>query len=896
LLFKITITTKTNEKVTHMKKNDINFNKLTPMMQQYLELKEEAADAFLFFRLGDFYELFFDDAIKVSKHLDITLTGRDCGLKERAPMCGVPFHAVDGYIAKLIKSGFKVAMAEQVGEVGQGLVKREIIRIVTPGTALEDEILDADKNNYLLCVFHQLEDRKNPLAANIGAAWADISTGELNFCDIDGMVRLNELLARLQPSEIIANQKMIDLSINLSTIKYGTVSQFSYISDIEFDYNNALDTINSDLKQDVIQKIKNKPNCVAALGALLGYIKRTQKKWLDNIKPVNENNIEHLELGMTASKTLEIFYNNSDGKKRGSLLWALDKTSTHMGARNIKKWLNYPLKDRQKINERLNAVEELIKQPALLTSKIDDELQNIGDIERICSKISLNSIRPKDCINLANSLTACLNIKKLFCNFDAVLLKELANQIDDLSTLSSLIISAIKEDAPNLIRDGNIIKSGFNKELDSFQNIKTNAQGILDQIAIREKEHTGIKNLKIGFNRIFGYYIEISNSNKSQVPYRYTRKQTLANAERYITDEIKEIETKILSAETKALELELKIYEKLQEKIRGFLDRILMSAAAISNIDTIFAFFKISKEHGYVKPQIVDDSLELKISEGRHPIVELLLGANEFTPNDTMLDGDDNKIMLITGPNMSGKSIYMRQVALIAIMAHLGCFVPAKAAKIPLIDKIFTRVGAGDDVLLGRSTFMVEMQELSYILDEATDKSLCLLDEIGRGTSTHDGLSIAWAILEYLSLNLRAKVLFSSHYHELTHLEGRFLGIKNYKLGVREYEGIIVFIRKLLRGRADKSFGIEVAALTGLKKSIIDRARVLLGKLEKRGLRVDGASEAGDGDSKGDKEGGSGDDGAAFGHEIFKVLAELDLDNVSPRHAHDILADLKKKL
>ncbi|MCL2556627.1 MAG: DNA mismatch repair protein MutS [Firmicutes bacterium] len=869
-----------------MNKSDKNFNNLTPMMQQYLELKDEALDAFLFFRLGDFYELFFDDAKKVSKLLDIALTGRDCGLSERAPMCGVPFHAVDSYIAKLVKDGHKVAMAEQVGEVGQGLVRREIVRIVTPGTALEDEMLDADKNNYLLCVFHQLQERSNPLAANIGAAWTDISTGELSFCDIDGMVRLNELLARLNPSEIIANQKMIDLSINLSTVKYGSVSKFSLISDIDFDYSNALDTINSSLKQDIILKVKNKPNCVSALGALLSYVKNTQKKWLEHIMPNNEVESECLELGITASRTLEIFTNNSDGRKRGSLLWVMDKTSTSMGARNIKKWLAHPLKDENKINQRLDAIDELFKQPPLLINKIEDDLDNISDIERICSKISLGTIKPKDCINLANSLISCESLKNLILNTDSILLKNLANKIDNLTQLANLIKSAIKEDAPNLIREGGIIKQGFNKELDNLKNIKTNAVTTLDQIVQREKEHTGIKNLKIGFNRIFGYYLEISNSNKSEIPYRYTRKQTLANAERYITDEIKEIETKILNSESKALELELQIYEKLQEKIKTYLDKILSSAKAIASVDTIFSFYKVSKECGFIRPQIKNNDLCLKIIEGRHPIVEALLNSNEFTPNDTVLDGDEHKIMLITGPNMSGKSIYMRQVALISIMAHVGCYVPAKAASIPLIDKIFTRVGAGDDALSGRSTFMVEMQELSYILEEATDKSLCLLDEIGRGTSTYDGLSIAWAILEYLSNNLKAKVLFSTHYHELTDLENKLEGVKNYKLGVREYEGAIIFIRKLLRGRADKSFGIEVAALSGLKKGIINRAGELLKELEKKSLVQ----------QKGDKLGGKAINTKANDNEIIKILSELDLDSVSPRLAYDILADLKKKV
>jgi len=871
-----------------MKKTDKFYNKLTPMMQQYFELKDEAKDAFLFFRLGDFYELFFDDAKIVSKLLDIALTGRDCGLDSRAPMCGVPHHAADAYIAKLIKAGHKVAMAEQVGEVGQGLVKREIVRIVTPGTALEDEMLDAGKNNYLLCVYHQLEEAKNPLSAKMGAAWADVSTGELAFIEIDGMVRLNELLARLNPSEIIANEKMIDLSINLSTVKFGSVSPFSLISDKEFDYVSCLESVNSLSKLDLIKKVKNKPNCVIALGALLNYIKQTQKKWLEHIRPVDEEETDRLELGMTATKTLEIFANNSDGKIKGSLLWVLNKTSTSMGSRNLKKWLARPLKEKQKIDDRLDSIEELLSQAPLLTSKIEEELSNIGDIERICSKISSSSIKPRECLNLADSLLSSLNIKKLLGGASSALLKDLSNKIEDLSKLANLLNSAIRPDASGLIRDGGIIKMGFNKEFDALKSIKTNAESILDQIVLREKEHTGIKNLKISFNRIFGYFLEVPNSQKSLVPYRYTRKQTLANAERYITDEIKEIEAKILNSDERALKLEIEIYEKLQENIRGYLDKIFTSANAIANIDTIFSLFKVSRENGYTKPQIKNGSLELIISEGRHPIVEVLLNANEFTPNDTLLDGGDNKIMLITGPNMSGKSVYMRQVALTVIMAHLGCFVPAKTANIPLIDKIFTRVGAGDDILAGRSTFMVEMQELSYILDEVTDKSLCLLDEIGRGTSTYDGLSIAWAILEYFSKNFRTKILFSTHYHELTDMEDKFDGVKNYKLGVREYEGVIVFIRKLLRGRANKSFGIEVAALSGLKREIIDRAKELLGKLEKESLAEKGVKE--------EKGIGLFDERKHNDNEIVKILSEIDLDAISPRHAHDILADLKRKV
>jgi len=871
-----------------MKKIDKNFNKLTPMMQQYIELKDQVKDAFLFFRLGDFYELFFDDAIKVSKLLDITLTGRDCGMTERAPMCGVPFHAADSYIAKLVKDGHKVAMAEQVGEVGQGLVKREIARIITPGTVLDDDILDAHKNNYLLCVYHQPEISKDPLQTKIGAAWTDISTGELDFCEIDSMVRLNELLARINPSEIIANQKMIDLSINLSTVKFGSISPFSLISDLEFDYVSCLDSISTLPKLDLINNVKTKPNCAIALGALLGYIKQTQKKWLGHIKP-SEEEADHLELGITAAKTLEIFANNTDGKAKGSLLWVLNKTATNMGARNIKKWIARPLKEKQKIIDRLNSIEEFFSQSVVFIKKVEDELSCIHDIERICSKISSSAIKPKDCLNLADSLIASYNIKKLFSNLNSNLIKSLSNKIEDLSHLAALINSAIKPDAPNIIREGGIIKEGFNKELDALKNIKTNAESILDQIVLREREHTGIKNLKIGFNRIFGYFLEVSNSQKSLVPYRYTRKQTLANAERYTTEEIKEIETKILNSEEKALELELDIYEKLQEKIREYLDKIFSSANAIANIDTLYSLFKVSKENNYTKPQIIDSTLELKIIEGRHPIIELLLNANEFIPNDTLLDGNDNKIMLITGPNMSGKSIYMRQVALIAIMAHIGCFVPAKMASIPLIDKIFTRVGAGDDALSGRSTFMVEMQELSHILDEATGKSLCLLDEIGRGTSTYDGLSIAWSILEYLSKNLQAKVLFSTHYHELTNLEDNYQGIKNYKLGVREFEGTIVFIRKLLRGRANKSFGIEVAALSGLKGCIIGRAKELLLKLEKKVLvEKEGAKDLNAGQTTMFK--------SSMDSEIVKILSELDLDSITPRHAHDILTDLVKKL
>ncbi len=852
---------------------------LSPMMRQYLEIKEQYKDCILFFRLGDFYEMFFEDAITVSSALELTLTGRDCGLEERAPMCGVPFHAADTYISRLIGLGYKVAICEQITQPGEGkgIVKRDIVRVVTPGTLVDNIMLTEDKNNFLVCAANAF--------GKIGVAWTDISTGEFNYIDFDeyDSIKLNELLSRISPSEIICNQDMLAKSLELSIVKYGGVCPFTVFDETAFDYENAHRVVKSKLNEESLIELAKSKICVCAGGALLSYVERTQKRSLEHFGRANkEIENSYMTVDYNARRTLELTESMSGGRK-GSLLWLINKTRTSMGGRLLRSVIEMPLNDPKVINERLDSVEELFSS-ARLREDVAASLKKISDIERICGRISYGNISPKDCLSLAYSLEMLPLLKTALKDCSTELIKKSADGIKQFDALAKLINSAVDENAPALLREGGVIKTGYDKELDDYRKIKNNAKSLLAEMELSEKEETGIKNLKIGFNKVFGYYIEVTKTQLSLVPYRYMRKQTIANGERFITEELKELEDRILHSEELALKRELMLYELLVSRLKEYVMDLLDTAKSVALIDVLLSMAEVSKANGYVKPIISNQEGKVEILEGRHPVVEKII-SDAFVPNDTHL-GKDGRIMLITGPNMAGKSIYMRQVALIVIMAHMGCFVPAAKAEIAITDKIFTRVGASDDLNTGRSTFMVEMSEVASILRGATDKSLILLDEIGRGTSTYDGLSIAWAIMEYLSDRYKSNILFSTHYHELTELEGVLDGVRNYKLTVKEVKNTIIFLRKLLRGSANRSFGIEVAGLAGLPQEIISRAKEILKKLTQADIVQQSKLSAGNQLSM---------FGSNKAGEIISILSELNLDDITPRNAYDILADLKEK-
>lgn len=855
---------------------------LSQMMQQYLEVKDKYKDALIFYRLGDFYEMFFDDAVTASKELDLTLTGRDCGLSERAPMCGVPYHAVDTYIAKLLAKGYKVVICEQMTKPGdqKGLVVRKVVREVTPGTRIDSVMLDGDKNNYLMSAYLS-DDGK------AGVSWTDISTGEFQNLLIDSQLnlKLNEILSRVSPAEIICNSKMKVRSNQLSLVRYGGICKFSQYSDDAFSYDNAFEKVKAVLKN--FSMFDGKPECVCSAGALLDYIEKTQKRTLKHIKSGEFDDAEqYMTIDANARRTLELM-SSSGGKTSGSLIKIIDNTSTSMGARMLKKWLEKPSLDIGEINRRLDAVQQINKN-IILRDDIMSSMRGIYDLERIAGRASYGNISPRDCVQLCGSLSALRLTKQKLADVDNETIRKKKSAIPDFDYLEKLLSSAVNDNPSAVVREGGVIRDGFDKELDEYRLIKQNAHAILDKIESKEKAATGIKNLKIAYNRNFGYYIEVPKSQINLVPYSYVRRQTTVNAERYTSEELKDVESKILNAEDNAKAREVALYEKIVAEIVRFLDDLLSASKLTAYIDCLFSAAFTATKCNFTRPVVRDDFDCIKIADGRHPMVEETLKGEQFVPNDTFLDNDENRMMLITGPNMAGKSVYMRQVAIIVILAHMGYFVPASKAEICLVDKIFTRVGASDDLSTGRSTFMVEMTEVADILQNATDKSLLLMDEIGRGTSTYDGLSIAWAIIDYLSNTLKAKTLFSTHYHELTELEGKYSGIKNYKMTVRELAGSIVFVRKLLRGSANRSFGIEVASLAGLPDNIIVKAKEILKKLEKSDI-------VGKEKQRADANYQMSIFSSNVGTEIVKILKDIDVDSVSPRAALDILSDLKEK-
>ena len=873
--------------------------KPSEMMQHYLAIKEKYKDCLVFYRLGDFYEMFYDDAIKASQILDLTLTARDSGLEERAPMCGVPYHAVDTYIAKLIERGEKVAICEQLSDpkAGGGLVERDVVRIVSAGTLVEDTLLDETKNNYIACVSKTEE--------SIAVAWADITTGEFFVTEFkgEGEKQLTEavsLLLRYSVAEVICNDDMALVSKNIKEIKHGALPPFSCYVPWAFNVKHAEKTLLTQFNAATLAPygIAGKENCISAAGALLEYLNETQKRSLANVSSIElYDRSEFLTIDSIAVRNLELVKNNAEGKKYGSLLWVIDQTKTAMGARLMRQWLLSPLKSAEKINARLNGVEELFN-ASVLRVGLQETLGEVKDVGRLAGKISYGNATPKDLEALKKSFEMLPSLRFRLSGFTSPILTGLLNDLPDVDDLAALLSAAIAENAPALTKDGGYIRAGYDSDLDELRGMREHAASLLKDMETREKERTDIRTLKIGFNRVFGYYIEVSNSFKDKVPQEYIRKQTLTNGERYITEELKQLEEKILTSEERALALEARILEYVLKQLSSRLEDLLKIAEIIANLDCLTALATVAKNRKYVRPQIVSAAGELKITEGRHPVVEAL-SKERFVPNDTLMDEEENRSLIITGPNMAGKSTYMRQVALIAIMAHIGSFVPAKSAQIPLIDRVFTRVGASDNLVYDQSTFMVEMTEVAAILLNATKNSLLVLDEVGRGTSTYDGLSIAWAVVEYLAEKVRAKTLFATHYHELTELENTIDGVKNYKVTVREIGGGVVFLRKIQRGGANRSFGIEVASLAGVPKDVTDRAKGILKVLEKNDVAKKSAislSEIAAAETSDREISAEEPIEERKLSEVEEILSETDVNTLSPMQALLLLSDLKEKL
>jgi len=800
------------------------------MMQQYLQIKEEYNDCILFFRLGDFYEMFFDDAITASRELEITLTGKDCGMQERAPMCGVPFHSAQGYVARLIKKGYKVAICEQVEDpaTAKGIVKRDVVRVITPGTADTESI--GDENNFLASVFMQGDA--------YGIAFADVTTGEVIVSDGEsdfGESTLINLLAAFRPSEIILNSGSASRCKDIVDLKKRYNFYDSFAPDELFELSKAKDSIKAQFgeRAAVDAGIGESELCQRALGGLLAYLYDTQKVDLTHINSFKYIcSSRHLQIDISSFRNLELTQTMRDKEKRGSLLGILDRTKTAMGARRLKSWLDRPLIDSEQINLRSGAVEELVNN-AMAREEITEALKLVYDIERILSRVVYGSCNARDFVSLRQSLEMLPAVKSALSKCSSHFLSQIATSLDTMSELRLLIACAIVDEPPVTIKEGGMIKEGFDKELDRIKEILSGGTDYIAAVEAKERERTGIKNLKVAYNRVFGYYIEISKSNLDRVPEEYIRKQTLVGGERFITQELKELESNILNAREKVNALEYENFLAIKKEILSNLKKLQNTAKLVSVTDALCSLAVVASQRGYVRP-VVNDGDVIDIKDGRHPVVEASLRDSLFVPNDTYLNTADSRFSIITGPNMAGKSTYMRQTALIVIMAQIGSFVPASECTVGIVDAVFTRVGASDDLASGQSTFMVEMNEVAHILKNATSKSLVILDEIGRGTSTFDGLSIAWAVAEYIadSSHIGAKTLFATHYHELTALENRIDGIKNYSVAVKKRGDDITFLRKIVKGGTDDSFGIEVALLAGLPHEVISRAKEVLCMVE----------------------------------------------------------------
>lgn len=798
---------------------------LTPMMRQYFEIKENYKDCILFFRLGDFYEMFFEDAETAARELELVLTGRDCGLEKRAPMCGIPFHASNSYIGRLVAKGYKVAICEQVEDpkVAKGIVKRDVIKVITPGTYTDSSFVEETKNNYIMTIYADLDRNRCSLAIT------DISTGD--FLSTEGELEKGVILdeiSKFNPKEIILLDSLDPELIREITLTTPALISRKSSEYFEENFEEILKNQFGDKSDSLSLMVKKSSN------ALVKYILDTQKISLTNINDIEVYSlVDFMTIDLSSRRNLELTENLREKSKKGSLLWVLDKTETSMGSRMLRRWIEEPLVNKEKITLRLNAVEELFNDLSLNDS-LKEALHDIYDIERILGKISNKNANAKDLIALKTSIGKIPNVKRIIENCNSNLLKNYHNNLDDLRDIYELLEKSIKEDPSLTLKDGDLIKDGFNSEIDELRLAKTNGKDWISSLENREREFTGIKSLKVGFNKVFGYYIEISKANYSSIPEgRYIRKQTLANAERFITPELKEIEEKLLGASEKLCSLEYDIFLDIRNEVEEHIDRLKTTAKIIAELDCVSNLAFIALENDFIKPEINENG-ETQIENGRHPVVEKVIPKGEFIPNDTIINKDDNQLLIITGPNMAGKSTYMRQVAIITLMCQIGSFVPANKANISIVDKIFTRIGASDDLAGGKSTFMVEMWEVSNILKNATENSLVLLDEVGRGTSTYDGLSIAWSVIEYIckNKNLRCKTLFATHYHELTKLEGEIHGVKNYSVAVKEVDNNIIFLRKIIEGGADQSYGIEVAKLAGIPDEVINRAKEILETLE----------------------------------------------------------------
>ena len=805
---------------------------LSPMMQHYIEKKKEYKDCILFYRLGDFYEMFFDDALTASRELEITLTRRACGQEEKAPMCGVPFHSAEIYISKLIAKGYKVAICEQLEDPksAKGIVKRDVIRVVTPGTVIESNLLDEKKNNFIMSIVKK--------GLFFGIAVCDVSTGDFFATQItenNNFEKLLDEIARFTPAEIIANKMMVDSEKEVSQIKDRINVCVSNIEETAFSEETELLEKMYTFINETGKDLKENLFAVAAINGLTEYLNQTQKIKLDHINTIKlYKTTKYMSLDVSARRNLELTERMRDKSKKGTLIWVLDKTSTSMGGRMLRRWINDPLVDVKEINERLDAVEEL-KENMILRGDIVETLNKVYDIERLSGRISYGNANARDLIALKNSLNKLPELKQELKQTKTPMLQKLFNELDELKDISELIEKSIIDDPPISIKEGGIIKLGYNPEIDECKKASIEGKSWLVNIEAKEREATGIKNLKIGYTKVFGYYIEVTKSFLNQVPDRFIRKQTLTGAERFITEELKEIEDKVLGAEERIITLEYEEFVKIRTKISSQIERLQKSSNVVAIIDVLSDFANIAESNEYCKPK-VDNEDEISIKAGRHPVIEKMIGNENFVENDTYLNRREDRLSIITGPNMAGKSTYMRQVALITLMAQIGCFVPATSAKIGVVDKIFTRVGASDDLSMGQSTFMVEMTEVSNILKNATKNSLVILDEIGRGTSTYDGLAIAWAVAEYIAdpENLGCKTLFATHYHELTSLEEKLDGVRNYQIAVKEKGEDIIFLRKIIPGGTDESYGIHVAKLAGAPRKMITRANEILKTLEKK--------------------------------------------------------------
>ena len=811
---------------------------MTPMMRQYIETKKEYPDAILMYRLGDFYEMFFDDAKTASRELELVLTGRDCGQEERAPMCGVPFHSVDGYIARLVSKGYKVAICEQMEDpaTAKGIVKREVIRVVTPGTVIESSMLDESKNNYLACIV--LNGNK------AGVCFTDVSTSTVNLTQIDAkdvQSKIVNELGRFMPSEILFNSEVAESKKLKDFITNRLDCMADPIDENSAGYNENLKTVLSHFNKTSLAELGiSGDEAVCALGATLTYLCEVQKSNVENIRTVDfYSDAQFMKIDISSRRNLELTETMRNREKKGTLLWTIDKTKTAMGKRLIRTWIEQPLVNLPRIEKRHNAVGELCENPIALDS-LQETLKDIGDMERLMTRIMYETANAKELRALSAAVKNIPDLKSSLANFSSALLVEINGSLDELRDVDELIESAICEDPPFSVREGGMIRDGFNAELDSLRDIVQNGRGYIAKIQADEQEKTGIKKLKIGYNRVFGYYIEVPNAFKELVPENYIRKQTLANCERYITQELKELESKVLGAQERIVKLEYEIFSTVRKKIADEFHRIQKTASAIAAADVLCSFASVSIKNNYVCPEMTEKPI-ISIKDGRHPVVEKMMKDSPFVPNDTLLDCDENRCAIITGPNMAGKSTYMRQVALIVLMAQCGCFVPAASAQIGIVDSIFTRVGASDDLASGQSTFMVEMSEVANILKNATPRSLLIFDEIGRGTSTFDGMSIARAVLEHTAdkKRLGAKTLFATHYHELTELENKLDGVKNYNVSVKKRGENITFLRRIVRGGADGSYGIEVAKLAGVPNSVVNRAKVILEELESEARPID---------------------------------------------------------